>query len=344
MDTFDNQAVDRLSVVRFSVPKHENNIVLQVFAFITFAIKVCWGEKCQRYDLVVGTSSRLMTAFLALIVARASRAKLLLDIRDLFVDSLSSVFPEFGSKWLLAPLNWFEKIVYCSADHLNFISGGFESYASKFPLKTTPTFYTHGIDDIFLQANFAKRRDINSLRVVYAGNIGKGQNLSQILVEFCENGPSVAEFFIFGGGSDLTVLRQRLIDRNISCIFLKPPVPRARLLKVFKDADILFLHLSDCEAFKKVIPSKLFEYLATGKPILAGVSGYPAEFAKSFEGVVVFQPGNAVAMSNALDELLRLPSHFDRSESLCMYERSQIMDKMTKEASLNQKLMDQPTS
>ena len=42
--------------------------------------------------------------------------------------------------------------------------------------------------------------------------------------------------------------------------------------------DVLFLHLNDYSAFRKVIPSKIFEYAATGKPIVAGVSGYAAEF------------------------------------------------------------------
>ena len=40
----------------------------------------------------------------------------------------------------------------------------------------------------------------------------------------------------------------------------------------------MFLHLNNHEAFKKVLPSKIFEYAATGKPILAGVDGYARRF------------------------------------------------------------------
>ena len=44
---------------------------------------------------------------------------------------------------------------------------------------------------------------------------------------------------------------------------------------------ILFIHLNAYPAFEKVLPSKIFEYAATGKPILAGVSGYSADFIRN---------------------------------------------------------------
>ena len=52
------------------------------------------------------------------------------------------------------------------------------------------------------------------------------------------------------------------------------------LLEYYKNADILFLHLKNIAAFKRVLPSKVFEYGALGKPIVAGVSGYSANFIK----------------------------------------------------------------
>ena len=53
---------------------------------------------------------------------------------------------------------------------------------------------------------------------------------------------------------------------------------RKELILEYQKADILFLHLNDCKAFETVLPSKLFEYAMFGKPMLAGVSGYAAEF------------------------------------------------------------------
>jgi hypothetical protein len=71
-----------------------------------------------------------------------------------------------------------------------------------------------------------------------------------------------------------------------------PPVSRENLLLLYRDSDILFIHLNDYPAFHKVLPSKLFEYAATGKPIVAGVAGYSALFLKCVPGVVTFKPTN----------------------------------------------------
>ena len=68
---------------------------------------------------------------------------------------------------------------------------------------------------------------------------------------------------------------------------------RDELIKIYQSADILFLHLNDYDAFKKVLPSKLFEYGALGKPIWAGVAGHAAEFIKeNITNAAVFSPCN----------------------------------------------------
>jgi hypothetical protein len=64
------------------------------------------------------------------------------------------------------------------------------------------------------------------------------------------------------------------------------------------------MHLNDYEAFRKVLPSKIFEYAATGKPILAGVSGFAAEFTEKYvENAAVFQPCDAESMVSSLGSL-----------------------------------------
>ena len=65
-------------------------------------------------------------------------------------------------------------------------------------------------------------------------------------------------------------------------------------------------HLPQCDhdAFRKVLPSKLFEYAAMGKPIWAGVSGYSAEFISAeVSNAAVFAPCDARDAERAFAEL-----------------------------------------
>jgi glycosyltransferase involved in cell wall biosynthesis len=83
-----------------------------------------------------------------------------------------------------------------------------------------------------------------------------------------------------------------------------PPVDRSQLLSAYRNADVLFLHLNEGEAFKKVLPSKIFEYAALGKPVWAGVSGFAAQFISSqIENAAVFDPCDVEGAARAFESL-----------------------------------------
>jgi hypothetical protein len=64
------------------------------------------------------------------------------------------------------------------------------------------------------------------------------------------------------------------------------------------------LHLNAFPAFEKVLPSKIFEYAGLGKPILAGVAGYPASFIQNeVNNAQVFEPCNVAEAVLAFERL-----------------------------------------
>ena len=100
----------------------------------------------------------------------------------------------------------------------------------------------------------------------------------------------------------------------------------------YKQADILFLHLNDYEAFTKVLPSKIFEYAATEKPIVAGVAGHAADFLKQHVAhAEVFDPCDVGGMVAAVKNALKAPPHVDRSEFSKKFGRSAIMNEMAQD-------------
>ena len=65
---------------------------------------------------------------------------------------------------------------------------------------------------------------------------------------------------------------------------------------------MLFLHLGAHAAFEKVLPSKLFEYAALGKPVLAGVAGFAARFVREeISNAAVFPPCDVAGAVRAFD-------------------------------------------
>ena len=120
-----------------------------------------------------------------------------------------------------------------------------------------------------------------TVTVLYAGHIGEGQGLHAILPELARRMARTVCFRVIGDGGRKNALQMALALYGIENIEISSPISRDELIREYQDADVLFFHLNDHEAFKKALPSKLFEYAAMGKSIWAGVAGYTAEFVRS---------------------------------------------------------------
>ncbi|MCK5882606.1 MAG: hypothetical protein KAG61_02870, partial [Bacteriovoracaceae bacterium] len=135
-------------------------------------------------------------------------------------------------------------------------------------------------------------------------------------------------FRIIGDGGRKSLLESALQEHKCSNVQMVKPVDRTELLNEYLGADILFLHLNDYDAFKKVLPSKIFEYAATGKPIWAGVSGFAAEFLLSeVENVAVFSPCDIEEGKTSYSKLSL--THTPRKFFIDKYSRSRIMHNMS---------------
>ena len=318
-----------LSIERIPLPAHRSGIFDQARAFLAFDRAVTRLTLDRHYDLVFATSSKLMTAFLGARIANRKRVPLFLDIRDIFVDTMQDVFPGWKGRLLVPLLKKIESYTIQSASNLNLVSEGFRGYFfQRYP--NVPTqFFTNGIDDAFLTESWQDGTQTRSspIRILYAGNIGEGQGLHNILPELVALAGNSFKFVIVGDGGKKNKLIKALENTSGSEVEFIPPVDRTNLIRLYKECDILFLHLNDYEAFAKVLPSKLFEYAATGKPILAGVGGYAAEFLSTqVSNCQIFPPCNAEAGMKALKRLSL--GETPRTEFIKLYGRSEIMGKM----------------
>jgi glycosyltransferase involved in cell wall biosynthesis len=335
-DSFTDEApaqeeLPRLTIHRVHLRAHGSGMFGQARAFVTYARDVMARVRRERYDLVYGTSSRLMTAALSSRVARKKRLPLYLDIRDIFADTIKDVLPGWAGRLLRPLFSWVERWTIGRADAVNLVSRGFESYFSRRYPAHSFSFFTNGIDEEFMPmaVRFTPGNSGHSgpVRVVYAGNIGEGQGLHAVLPELALRLEGRAVFRVIGDGGR----KQRLVDAlaRAGCtnVELLPPMKRTRLMEAYRRADVLFLHLNDYPAFRKVLPSKLFEYAATGKPVWAGVAGYAATFVESeIENAQVFPPCDVDHAVQALDTLTL--ENVVRTRFLAKYDRTAIMREM----------------
>lgn len=280
-DCAETEQIGNVSVRRIKLPAHRSDMVGQSRGFYTFAKEVNKLTRGKHYDMVFATSSRLLTASLGAWVARKKRARLYLDIRDIFADTIGEIMPQPAAFFAGSFFGLVERLTMRRAVNINLVSRGFEPYFRKrYPDKSF-TWITNGIDPEFIDASesvavSSPGPDVPT--VLYAGNVGEGQCLHEIIPQLARALEGKANFIVIGDGGRRQQLADAIAAAGVCNVELQPPVGRERLIEQYREADVLFLHLGAYRAFEKVLPSKLFEYGAMGKPILAGVSGFSARF------------------------------------------------------------------
>lgn len=316
------------TVHRVQLPSHESGMKDQIIAFKTYYNEVKKILRNEKYDLVYASSSRLFTAYLGYTIAKKQNIPLYLDIRDIFVDTMSDVLQNGLVKRLTLPvLATIEKKVFSYASHINLISGGFRDYFQKY--KTEFSFYPNGIDDVFLE-NDSDQNVINDKKIItYAGNIGQGQGLHKIIPPAAKALGEDYLFQIIGDGGAKQQLIEEVNKLAVKNVMFMNPVRRNELIDIYNHSDYLFIHLNDFDAFKKVLPSKIFELGTFKKPIIAGVGGFANSFMKdNLTNIILFQP------CDVDDMILQLKSYKycleDRVEFKSRFKRDQVNQEMAK--------------
>lgn len=322
------EKTDGVRIRRIPLPAHQSGMRDQSLAFVAYARNVRRAIKGNRYDMVFATTSRLATGVLGAWIASQRKIPFYLDVRDIFSDTMGDVLKGSLFRMLLPVIRLAEKYAVGHACKVNVVSGGFVPYFKKCGWENEFSVFPNGIDDEFLGVDFSKQFDGNNKKVMlYAGNIGEGQGLHRIVPELAQRLDGDWLIRIVGDGGRRCGLESELARLGIGNVELLAPVSRPELLAHYKQADVLFLHLNDYKAFRRVLPSKIFEYAATSKPILAGVSGYAAEFLQeNVLNTVLFPPCNAKAGADALQSLSMIDT--PREQFVLKYSRHAIVSEM----------------
>ena len=315
-----------VTIQRVALPRHRSGMRDQSLAFAAFARGATAITRGEKYDVVLATSSRLMTAVLGAWVAARVGAPLYLDIRDIFVETIHDIAPRSVGWAATLLFGWAERWAVGCAQRVNLVSPGFAPYfENRYPNRAFK-YFINGIDDQFLCSPATAPKVeavVGRVTVLYAGNLGEGQGLHGILPALALRGQGRLHFRVIGDGGRREALVEALLRVGVTNVELVPPLSRERLIEAYREADVLFLHLNDHEAVKRVLPSKIFEYAATGKPILAGVAGFAASFiSREVTNAAIFRPCDAGDAIRALDSLALADS--PRLEFRRRYSREQI--------------------
>ena len=327
-ETKQREKSGNVEIVRIPVRLHKGRFADQILSYQKYFFSCLKHASREKYDLVFASSSRLFTAYLGSRISKNQSIPFYMDIRDIFPDTMNEVLKNKFVKSLLIPvLTMIEGRTLKHVDHLNVVSGGFSDYY-KCNYAGRITEYTNGVDEIFcsLSRGIDARPDKGEqILITYAGNLGDGQSLHEVIPQAARQLGGKYKFRVIGDGGKREALEKACAD--LDNVEIVRPMDREKLQEAYEQTDYLFLHLNDYRAFEKVLPSKIFEYAATNKPIIAGVAGYAEKFLReNVDDVIHFRPKDVNKMVRELKR--HRICKVDRREFVSRYSRKKIMDDM----------------
>jgi glycosyltransferase involved in cell wall biosynthesis len=266
-------------------------------------------------DLVLATSPQLLIGAAGLALARIRRVPFVLEVRDLWPESLDAVGLLEAGHPVVRGLEWLEHRLYRSAAGVVAVSEGFVDHLRRHGVPHSRLVVVeNGIDldafrvDTPLDLRGTLGIAADTLLVGFVGTLGLAQDVG-ILARAVARLPEDAgiHVVIVGEGADRERVAREISALGVgSRVHLRPAVPRTEVPRLLQACDVCAVLLRDHVALDKVLPSKVFEAMAMGRPVLLGARGCAEALLRRADAGRSFTPGDVGGLLAALGELRTL--------------------------------------
>ena len=277
---------------------------------LSFAFSsVLFSGRAGKADVVLTTSPPVLISMAGWLIAKMKRAKLVYDVRDIWPD----VALEMGS---FSEGSFFCKVFAFIRDfmlkHSNLVTAVSPGKVDKLKIYAPDAdveYVTNGLDERFLENEYhsetAEKYGLtNGFNCVYIGNLGWAQGLTQLmqLAKRAKDSKVDARFVLFGSGVEEESLRKYAEDHHLDNVVFAGRVPNAEMFTVLKAAQLSFVSLVN-DKLRDSVPTKMFEALGVGCPVLLSAAGDSADILNACKLGIAVQPNRDDDLWNAFMEL-----------------------------------------
>ncbi len=294
-------------------------------------------------DAVVGTSPQFFTACAAYVVSRLKRIPFVFELRDLWPESIKAVGAMKESA-AIRVLERLELFLYHKAAQIVSVTHSFKRILTARGVDSNKiTVVTNGVDmsrfkPLPKHVELMRKLELEGKFVAgYVGTHGLAHHLETLLeaAEMLQSLPGGERFhfILLGDGARKQALKDMAVERRLDNVTFVDSVPKEQVTHYWSLLDVSIIHLRKTDLFTAVIPSKLFESMGMGLPILHGVAGESADIVRSEEVGIVFEPENAVELVEHLKFLQSNQQAYEAYRVRCLdvakqYDRKTMAMKM----------------
>ncbi len=297
----------------------------------------------RKVDLVIGTSPQIFTTCAAYVVGLLKRTPFVFELRDLWPESIHAVGAMKNPRWL-DRLERLELFLYRKAAAIVSVTHSFRrNLVSRGINPEKIHVVTNGVDLSLFRPREKDKELSRQLGLEgkfvagYIGTHGMAHALGTLLdaaqrLRQLPEGDRYRIIFL-GAGAERDNLRATAERMGLDNVLFLEPVSKEQVPRYWSLLDVAIIHLKKTELFTTVIPSKLFECMGMGLPVLHGVAGESADIVNK-EGVgIVFEPENPVTLSEGIRQMQESDEQYREMSSLALqvahrYDRKSLAAQM----------------
>jgi colanic acid biosynthesis glycosyl transferase WcaI len=307
------ETMDGIRVVRVKTFIAANEgFFLRTLDFLSFMFAAVFAGLFQkRPNVIVATSPQFFTAIGGWLLGALRRIPFVIELGDLFSASVVAVGAMKPSPLVLI-IEKLELFIYRNSAAVVALTEAFRSDLVSHHIDPSKIWVVvNGVD---LPRYSPRPRNVEMTKafglgdrfvVGYMGTLGMAHGLETALdaAELMRDDDSVCFVFV-GGGAAKAQLIEKAESRNLKNVIFVPMQPKALMPEAWSLCDVALVHLKNEPIFATVIPSKIFEAMAMGLPLLAAIpKGEASKIIERENAGVIVPPGDPPALVEAVRRL-----------------------------------------
>lgn len=335
------ERTEGLEIVRtWLIPRPNRKAHERLLNYLSFALSSCLvGIFLSRPDVVIATSPQLFVGLTGKWLGWIKHVPFILEVRDLWPESITASGMGKETSLSIRLLRALSGFLYRVCNHIVVVTPAFkQELITKWHVRSDRiSLVENGVEtDLFNPegSNDAIKRELglaSKFVVSYVGTLGLAHGLEEIMkaaAELQSSFPDI-QFLLVGEGAEkdrLTSLVSELDLRNV--VFLRQQ-PRQNIPSIIRASDVCLVLLKKAKVFETVIPTKMLEFMACGRPVILGVNGQARQIIETAQAGLFVEPENATDLTRAIEKLYQDPKlreaigNNGRQYALLNFSRSQ---------------------
>lgn len=319
-ETIDKQEHREKIIYSPAIRMGKKTTIMRALNNLSFGITSIFSAiSAGKADVVITTSPPPLVSIPGWIIAKCKRAKLVYDVRDIWPDVALEMGSFTESSFFCKVFKKIAMFMYKHTDIVTTVSPGkvakIKGYVNSCsgrksgPAHTNKVWFVgNGFDESVAESEFdqsiVEKYELDKkFTCVYIGNIGLGQGVGALLDIAAKTKHKDIQFLCFGMGAEKEILEKRVQDECLTNVKFCGVVEHSKIFSILSRAKLSFISLKNGN-MKDSIPTKLYEALGLGCPVLLAAEGDAAEIVADTAFGRHVSPDEPNKLINVFDDMI----------------------------------------